>query len=77
MRIAQLAPLWKIIPPKKYGGVELVVANLTKGLVGLRHDVTLFACKGSKSPGKLINWNFLGKPYLHKNMGALNLLWRI
>ena len=55
MRVAQLAPLWKTIPPKKYGGVELVVANLTKGLVGLRHDVTLFACKGSKSPGKLIN----------------------
>lgn len=54
MRIAQLAPLWKTVPPQKYGGVELVVANLTKGLVNLGHDVTLFACGGSKSPGKLV-----------------------
>ncbi|MEK7580648.1 MAG: glycosyltransferase family 4 protein [Patescibacteria group bacterium] len=54
MRIAQLAPLWKTIPPQKYGGVELVVANLTKGLVNLDHDVTLFACGGSKSEGKLV-----------------------
>ena len=54
MRVAQLAPLWKTVPPQKYGGVELVVANLTKGLVDLGHDVTLFACGGSKSPGKLV-----------------------
>src|SRR3989344_1881289 len=54
MRIAQLVPLWKTIPPQKYGGVELVVANLTKGLVDLGNDVTLFACGGSKSEGKLV-----------------------
>src|SRR3989344_6506790 len=54
MRIAQLAPLWKTVPPQKYGGVELAVANLTKGLMDLGHDVTLFACGGSKSPGKLV-----------------------
>jgi len=54
MRIAQLAPLWKTIPPQKYGGVESVVANLTKGLVKLDHDLTLFACGGSKSDGKLV-----------------------
>ncbi|MEX2028428.1 MAG: glycosyltransferase family 4 protein [Candidatus Curtissbacteria bacterium] len=54
MRIAELAPLWKTVPPQKYGGVEIVVANLDKGLVGLGHDVTLFACGGSKSPGKFV-----------------------
>lgn len=54
MRIAQLAPLWKTVPPQKYGGVELVVANLTKGLVDFGHEVTLFACGGSKSAGKLV-----------------------
>jgi len=54
MRIAQLAPLWKTIPPQKYGGVESVVANLTKGLVELDQDLTLFACGGSKSDGKLV-----------------------
>jgi glycosyltransferase involved in cell wall biosynthesis len=54
MRIALLAPLWKKIPPEKYGGSELVVANLAKGLTELGHDVTTFACGGSEVSGKLI-----------------------
>lgn len=54
MRIALLAPLWKSIPPEKYGGSELVIANLAKGLVQLGHDVTTFACAGSKVAGKLV-----------------------
>jgi len=53
MRIALLAPLWKTVPPEKYGGSELVVANLAKGLVELGHDVTTFACAGSDVSGKL------------------------
>lgn len=54
MRVAQLAPLWKEVPPKKYGGSELVVANLTEGLVKLGAEVTLFACGGSKTSAKLV-----------------------
>lgn len=54
MRIALLAPLWKTVPPQKYGGSELVVANLARGYVALGHDVTLFACRGSETPAKLI-----------------------
>lgn len=54
MRIALLAPLWKTVPPEKYGGSELVVANLAKGLSARGHEVTTFACKGSKVCGKLI-----------------------
>ena len=54
MRIAEVAPLWKEIPPKKYGGVELVVGNVTEGLVEKGHEVTLFACGGSKTRGKLV-----------------------
>lgn len=54
MRIALLAPLWKKIPPEKYGGSELVVANLAKGLTGLGHEVTTFACGSSEVSGKLI-----------------------
>ncbi len=54
MRIALLAPLWKKIPPEKYGGSEIVVANLAKGLTELGHEVTTFACAGSEVSGNLI-----------------------
>ena len=43
MRIAQVAPLYESVPPKKYGGTERVVSWLTEELVSLGHDVTLFA----------------------------------
>lgn len=48
-----MASLWKTVPPKKYGGSELVVSLLTEELVKLGHDVTLFACGGSKTTGHL------------------------
>ena len=54
MKIALLAPLWKTVPPQKYGGSELIVANLAKGLVDLGHEVSTFACGGSEVAGKLI-----------------------
>lgn len=54
MRIALLAPLWKTVPPQKYGGSELIVANLAKGLVDLGHEVSTFACGGSEVAGELI-----------------------
>lgn len=54
MRIAILAPLWKTVPPQKYGGTELVASLLADSLVELGHDVTLYACKGSKTKAKLI-----------------------
>lgn len=54
MNIALLAPLWKTVPPEKYGGSELVVANLAKGLTALGHQVTTFACGGSKVSGELV-----------------------
>ena len=43
MRIAQIAPLYEPVPPRLYGGTERVVAHLTDALVGLGHDVVLFA----------------------------------
>ena len=54
MRIAILAPLWKTIPPQKYGGTELVASLLADGLVKLGHEVTLYACAGSKTDAKLV-----------------------
>lgn len=43
MRIAQVAPLSESVPPKRYGGVERIIAYLTDELVSQGHDVTLFA----------------------------------
>lgn len=43
MKIALIAPLEECVPPKKYGGTELVVYNLAEQLIKLGHKVTLFA----------------------------------
>jgi glycosyltransferase involved in cell wall biosynthesis len=53
MKIAQVAPLMEAVPPKLYGGTERVVAYLTDALVGLGHDVTLFASGDSQTKAKL------------------------
>ncbi len=53
MRIAQIAPLAESVPPKLYGGTERVVAWLVDELVGLGHEVTLFASGDSQTCAKL------------------------
>jgi glycosyltransferase involved in cell wall biosynthesis len=55
VRIAQVAPVWFPVPPKGYGGIELVVSLLTDGLVDDGHDVTLFASGGSRSRAKIVS----------------------
>lgn len=55
LKIAQIAPLWFPVPPKKYGGIERVVAQLCDGLVDRGYDVTLFAAPGSKTKAKLVS----------------------
>lgn len=69
MKIALLAPLWKKVPPEKYGGSELVVFNLAKGLTALGHKVTTFACGGSRVEGRLIA--VIEKP-LYELVGGFN-----
>src|SRR5262245_63018748 len=54
MRIAQVAPLAESVPPKLYGGTERVVAWLTDELIGLGHDVTLFASGDSGTRATLV-----------------------
>jgi glycosyltransferase involved in cell wall biosynthesis len=54
MRIAQIAPLAEAVPPKLYGGTERVVSYLTEELVGLGHEVTLFASGDSVTPAELV-----------------------
>jgi glycosyltransferase involved in cell wall biosynthesis len=53
MHIAQVAPLTEAIPPKLYGGTERVVSWLTEELIGLGHDVTLFASGDSVTSAQL------------------------
>jgi glycosyltransferase involved in cell wall biosynthesis len=54
MRIAQVAPLYESVPPKKYGGTERVVSWLTEELVTLGHHVTLFASGDSMTTATLV-----------------------
>ena len=43
LRIADVAPLWTSVPPRGYGGTELVLALLTHALVVAGCEVTLFS----------------------------------
>jgi glycosyltransferase involved in cell wall biosynthesis len=55
MRIAQIAPVWFTVPPRAYGGIELVVSLLADGLTEAGHDVTLFASGGSETKATLVS----------------------
>jgi glycosyltransferase involved in cell wall biosynthesis len=54
MRIAQIAPLFETVPPKRYGGSERVVHWLTEELVAMGHNVTLFASGDSTTSARLV-----------------------
>ena len=53
VKIAQVAPLIESVPPRLYGGTERIVSYLTEDLVGLGHDVTLFASGDSITSAEL------------------------
>jgi glycosyltransferase involved in cell wall biosynthesis len=55
VRIAEIAPPWFTVPPRGYGGIELVVALLADGLTARGHDVTLFASGGSTTKAHLVS----------------------
>jgi glycosyltransferase involved in cell wall biosynthesis len=50
MRIAVISPPWAPVPPKLYGGIELVVDRLCVGFQAAGHDVMLFATGDSTCP---------------------------
>ena len=54
MKIAQIAPLMESVPPRLYGGTERIVSYLTEELVGLGHEVTLFASGDSITAANLV-----------------------
>ena len=53
LKIAQIAPLWETIPPKRYGGIEIMIDKITNELLKRGHKVTLFASGNSKTKAKL------------------------
>ena len=54
MRIAMISTPFVSVPPKDYGGTELVVHELTEGLIERGHHVTLFAPGDSVTSAELI-----------------------
>src|SRR5881398_2801269 len=54
MKLAQVSPLYESVPPKHYGGTERVVSYLTEALVGMGHDVTLYASGDSVTAARLV-----------------------
>ena len=53
MRIALVSSCWTRTPPLGYGGTELVVGELARGLVDRGHDVTVFTTGDSEASGTL------------------------
>jgi len=73
LRIAQIAPLWFSIPPKKYGGTEKIIYYLTNGLVKDGYKVTLFASSDSKTLAK--NFSITKKSLISQNIPWSDWWW--
>lgn len=54
MRIGLIAPPWLQVPPPRYGGTEVVVDGLARGLAAAGHDILLAAPAGSTCPVPLV-----------------------
>ena len=54
LRIAIIAPPWFSVPPKGYGGVENVCADLVGGLVARGHTVTLVGAGTDGTAGQFL-----------------------
>ena len=73
MKIAMIAPPWFPLPPRGYGGIELVVSQLTEGLVARGHEVTLFASGDSHTRADL-SYVFDQAPSMRMGMGHLEIM---
>jgi glycosyltransferase involved in cell wall biosynthesis len=65
LKIAMIAPPWLSIPPKGYGGIELVVEGLVSELQKMGHDVTLFTIGDSTLKGVKLKPYYKDEQYLH------------
>jgi len=57
MRIALIAPPFIEVPPRRYGGTELFIANLACELHSRGHDVTVYGNGDSRLPCRL-KWRY-------------------
>jgi glycosyltransferase involved in cell wall biosynthesis len=53
MKIAMISTPFLSVPPRGYGGTELVIYELVEGLIANGHDVTLFSTGDACSSAKL------------------------
>ncbi len=56
MRIALVSTPFVPVPPRDYGGTELVMYQLAEGLLARGHDVTLFATGDSHTRARLVSF---------------------
>lgn len=68
MKILQICPPWIPVPPRNYGGTELVIHNLVEELVKEGHEVTVFATGDSKTFGNV-------KYIFKKALREINVPW--
>ncbi|MFI6922752.1 glycosyltransferase family 4 protein [Nonomuraea spiralis] len=54
LRIAMIAPPWEEVPPRAYGGIEQMLADLIIGLSGRGHEVTLIGSGSTEVPAKFL-----------------------
>jgi glycosyltransferase involved in cell wall biosynthesis len=54
MRIGLISPPWLAVPPTAYGGIELVIDLLARGLAAAGHEVLLAAPSDSTCPVPLV-----------------------
>ena len=57
MRVGLIAPPFIEIPPRRYGGTELFIANLARELHGRGHEVTVYANGDSELPCR-VKWRY-------------------
>lgn len=65
LRVAMIAPPWLGVPPKTYGGIEVVIHQLIKELILLDVDVELFSIGKSKIPGVKVHSLYSSEQYEH------------
>ena len=53
MRILLIMDPYIAVPPRHYGGIERVIADLAEGLSQAGHEITLWAAPGSRVSGKV------------------------
>jgi len=75
LKIAQIAPVWFSIPPRRYGGIERIIHYLTEELIRRGHKVTLFASGDSKTKAKLIS--FLPKGAISMKIKWTDYWWNL